>query len=147
MDFVTYGYNYRLPELQCAMLVNQIERLDSIVADRVRQQSVYAKELLPLGFKEQKHHSQVVHNMQSLVFTVPENVNRDDLIAYLKDNEIESTIGTYCQSACSYYKNKYNSVQPNASWLQNNTITLPCYEGLDPSEVTGPIKNYFSRQG
>ena len=37
IDFVTYGYNYRLPELQCLMLIKQLEHLDEIVMDALKQ--------------------------------------------------------------------------------------------------------------
>lgn len=139
LDFVTYGYNYRLPELQCVMLIKQIERLDAIVEQRVATQKQYDALLKPAGFSAQAHDGNVVHNMQSVVFSVPDGVDRDGLVRKLKDAEIESTIGTYCLSNCTYYKEKYNDVQPNALWLEKNTITLPCYEDVDADYVAKTI--------
>ena len=144
MDFITYGYNYRLPELQCVMLLKQLEKLDAIVAERIRIQEDYTARLVPLEFKPQMHGETVVHNMQSVVFAVPDTIKRDDLIAHLKNCGIESTIGTYCLSNCSYYRGKYNDVQKNALWLEQNTITLPCYDGLDVAEVTDTISRWMS---
>lgn len=139
MDFVTYGYNYRLPELQCLMLIKQLEKLDEIVAERLEIQKQTAQALEPMGYAAQKCAENAVHNIQSLVFTVPEHIERDGLIEHLKENGIESTIGTYCLSNCTYYRNKYGDVQPNALYLEQNTITLPCYTGVDVEKVTETI--------
>lgn len=142
MDFVTYGYNYRLPELQCLMVIKQIEKLDDIVQRRIETAQAYARALEPAGYRAQKHDANVVHNMQSVVFTVPEGVDRDGLIRHLAGQGIESTIGTYCLSATQYYREKYASVQPNALWLEQNTITLPCYDGVDATRVAREILAY-----
>lgn len=139
MDFITYGYNYRLPELQCLMLIKQLEKLDEIVKERIAIQKALDGQISEAGYVAQKCADNATHNIQSLVFTVPEGVKRDQLVQYLKDKEIESTIGTYCLSNCSYYKEKYNSVQPNALYLEQNTITLPCYAGVDTDKIAAAI--------
>jgi dTDP-4-amino-4,6-dideoxygalactose transaminase len=139
MEFVTYGYNYRLPELQCVMLIKQLETLDAIVGRRIAQQESYRTLLEPLGFTAQRHGPDVLHNMQSVVFTVPDGTDRDALVARLRERGVETTLGTYCQSACFYYRNKYDDVQPNALRLEQNTITLPCHDGVDTGAVGGVI--------
>lgn len=142
LDFVTYGYNYRLPDLQCAMVIKQIEKLEGIVARRNETMEQYKARLEPAGYKAQRHGPRALHNRQSVVFTVPDKVSRDALIAHLKDSGIESTIGTYSLSQCTYYRDKYNDVQPNSLWLEQSTITLPCYDGVDVGEVCEAILAY-----
>ncbi|MGJ0361828.1 DegT/DnrJ/EryC1/StrS family aminotransferase [Aliarcobacter cryaerophilus] len=142
-DFVDYGYNYRVPELQCVMGIKQIQKLDAIVSSRNIIRNQYIKKLEPLGFKVQQISGDVVYNVQSLVFKVPENINRDELIKYLKENNIETTIGTYCLSGGTYYAKKYNDIQPNAKYLEVNTITLPCYDGVDVEYISQKIKEYL----
>ena len=83
-DFIDYGYNYRLPELQAIMGIKQVRKLDDIVKSRSIIRNEYIKALEPLGFKVQQISEKVVYNVQSLVFKVPENINRDELIKYLK---------------------------------------------------------------
>ena len=141
-DFVDYGYNYRLSELQCVMGYKQIEKLDSIVPERNEIRNQYISALSSSGYTPQFIGADVTYNVQSLVFVVPKNVNRDSLSLYLRENQIESTLGTYCQSATSYYKKKYNDVQKNGLFLQTNTITLPCYRGVDVQYVTETIKKF-----
>lgn len=144
LDFVDCGYNYRLSELQCVMGIKQIEKLNSIVASRNEIRNKYIEFLNPLGFIEQKAHNDVVYNVQSVIFRVPEGVNRDELIVQLRENGVESTLGTYCQSDTTYYRNKYNSVQPNALYLGKNSITLPCHDDLDILYVIDTINKIIN---
>ncbi len=141
-DFVDYGYNYRVPELQCVMGIKQIKKLDDIVSSRNTIRNKYIKALMSLGFKVQEVSNDIVYNVQSLVFIVPENINRDELVSYLKDNAIETTIGTYCLSGTTYYKNKYHDIQTNAKYLQDNTITFPCYDGVDVEFIIETLNRY-----
>jgi dTDP-4-amino-4,6-dideoxygalactose transaminase len=129
-DFVDYGYNYRLPELQAVMGIKQLEKLDDIITIRQKIRDDYSRLLSSLGFTIQKIDEHAFHNVQSVVFTVPPNIQRDVLIQHLKENDIESTIGTYCLSDCTIYRKKYNNVQQNAKRLFDTTITFPCYSDL-----------------
>ena len=139
-EFVTFGYNYRLPELQCVMLIKQLGYLEDIVRRRIAQQERYKEILEPMGFIAQKHGEDVLHNMQSVVFTVPERIDRDGLIDELRLRDIETTIGTYSLSACSYYLKKYNHVQEKALWLEQNTITMPCHDEVDMDFMEEALK-------
>lgn len=141
-DFIDYGYNYRLPELQSVMGIVQIKKLDAIVASRTALRKKFIELLEPAGYKAQAVAADVAYNVQSLVFVVPSGVSRDGLIAHLKEKGIESTIGTYCLSACTYYRNKYHDVQPVAERLQASTITLPCHDDVDAKFVCDAILAY-----
>lgn len=139
LDFVDYGYNFRLSELQAVMGRVQLAKLNNIVLERNAIRSEYERLLVPLGFKVQQLGQDVVHNVQSLVFRVPDGVVRDELIVGLREDGIEATIGTYCLSGTSYYRRRYAQVQQNALQLQKDTITLPCYAGVDVERVCEAI--------
>ena len=144
-DFVEFGYNYRLPELQAVMGIVQVKKLDSIVASRIALRREFTKHLMPAGYRPQSVASGVEYNVQSLCFVVPEGLDRDGLVAYLKAKDIEATLGTYCLSGCSYFRQRYNDVQPVAEQLQENTITLPCHDGVDPDTVCSSILDFPNR--
>jgi dTDP-4-amino-4,6-dideoxygalactose transaminase len=135
LDFVDYGYNYRLSEPQAIMGRAQLRKLDAIVAGRNSIRNASIERLAPAGFIPQKIGDDVVFNVQSLVFRVPQGVDREALIAGLREDGIETTIGTYCLSGTTYYRQRYDDVQPNAERLQRETITLPCYAGVDIERV------------
>ncbi|RNF48796.1 DegT/DnrJ/EryC1/StrS family aminotransferase [Marinomonas hwangdonensis] len=142
-DFVDFGYNYRMSEIQALMGWKQIVKLDDITGRRNLIAKKYAQGLQPLGMKRQEATEGIYHNIQSLVFTVPETIKRDDLIEYLAEHNIESTLGTYCMSGTTFYSKKYNTIQPIAQWLENHTITLPCYDGVDLQRVISVITSFF----
>jgi len=144
MDFVDYGYNFRLSEPQAIMGLVQLRKLDAIVAERNDVRDAYIARLAPAGFIPQRIGATVVFNVQSLVFRVPENVDRDRLIADLRVAGIEATIGTYCMSGTTYFKTRYNDIQPNSAYLQKNTITLPCYAGVDVNFVCEKLLGLMS---
>ena len=137
-----YGYNYRLSEIQALMGWTQLQKLDDITAERNVIANEYAAALEPLGFNRQKVDANVHHNVQSLIFTVPKDTDRDLLIEHLASKNIESTLGTYCLSATTYFKKKYNDVQTNALFLERDTIALPCYSGVDLQRVTIAIEKF-----
>ena len=141
-EFISYGYNYRLPEIACLMACSQIDKVDKIVAERQQQAKKYRELLEPLGYIAQAISDDVNPNYQSIVFLVPEGIDRDALCAHLKEEDIESTIGTYCLSECKYYREKYDSLQENASFLQHNTITLPCYTEVPVDKVCSAIASF-----
>jgi dTDP-4-amino-4,6-dideoxygalactose transaminase len=142
-EFIDFGYNFRLSELQALMGLIQIKKLDSIVESRNRIRDEYLKRLEPLGFRAQRRGDNVVHNVQSLVFVVPKNINRDELIKFLREKGVETTLGTYALSATAYNRRRYNQIQPNSLYLQENTITFPCYDGVDIEYIVDIIKGYM----
>lgn len=143
-DFIDFGYNYRLPELQCVMGIKQIEKLDDIVKSRNLIRDEYRNHLTSLGFEIQKISDGIVYNVQSLVFKIPPHIKQDELITYLKKNSIECTLGTYCLSGGTYYAKKYNNIQPNSKYLEKNTITLPCYNDLPLEQIISKINEFIN---
>lgn len=53
LDFVDYGYNFRLPELQAIMGRKQLAKIEEIVDERNLVRDAYRERLEPLGFVAQ----------------------------------------------------------------------------------------------
>jgi perosamine synthetase len=140
LDFIDYGYNFRLPDLQAIMILKQLPKLDALVLKRNEFKKNLSKLMNSIGFKEQKVNLEDLHNVQSLVYTVPEKMNRNQLIRRLREIGLESTLGTYSLSAGTYFKEKYGVLNKNSLFLQDNTITLPCHDETSPEEVFQYIK-------
>ncbi|PAC90601.1 spore coat protein [Bacillus licheniformis] len=147
LDFIDFGYNYRLSDIQAALGIKQLQKLDDIIHRRNLQQKAYSEQLEPLGFQSQQIGPNVVHNIQSAVFKVPKNIVRDELIQYLSDCHIESTFGTYCLSGTTYYRRKYRQIKPNSIFLEQNTITLPCHDQVNVDQVVSAIQSFSQRKG
>ena len=142
LDFVDYGYNFRMSEVQALMGWKQLAKLNDIIFDRNLIANCLESMLAEYGFKKQYVADNAVHNVQSLVFDVPNHIQRDALIDYLSGHGVESTIGTYCLSGCTYFRNKYHDVQPTAEFLGDKTITLPCYENVDVKRISETVISY-----
>lgn len=140
LDFVDFGYNFRLPELQAIMGRRQLGKIEQIVDERNSIRDAYMAQLEPLGFVPQQIGKGVRYNVQSLVFRVPEKCDRDRLISSLKEAGVESTIGTYSLSSTTYYQTKYQAVQNTSARLEKTTITLPCFNGVAVSQVVKNIR-------
>ena len=140
-DFIDYGYNFRLSEAQAIFGRAQLRKLDEVIAERNAIRDAFIERLSPLGFEPQQVGVGVIYNVQSLVFRVPPRIGRDALIAKLREAEIETTIGTYCLSGTTYHRRKFNDVQPVAERLQRETITFPCYGGMDVERVLEATAN------
>ena len=139
LDFVEYGYNFRLPELQAIMGRVQLRRLDAILKRRQAVRDAYIEKLAPLGFIAQYVGSNVEYNVQSLVFRVPEIMQRDRLVLGLKAMGVEATLGTYCMSGTTFFSDRYGDVQPTAAMLEATTVTLPCYDDVPVDRVVDAI--------
>ncbi|WP_291329258.1 DegT/DnrJ/EryC1/StrS aminotransferase family protein [Desulfovibrio sp. UCD-KL4C] len=142
-DFVEAGYNFRMTELQAAMGISQLKKLDQIVEERNEAKKEFDRQLLPLGFIPQEKTYTGIHNIQSLVYRVPENYSRDELIKFLREKGVESTIGTYCLSGLTYYSNKYDCICPSAKLLQEELITLPCFDQVESLKVCNLIREFM----
>ena len=140
LDFIDYGYNFRLSELQAVMGRKQLAKIDAIVSERNAVRDQYVEQLSELGFVAQKVGPGVVYNVQSMVFKVPEGVDRDALIIRLR-GRVEATLGTYSLSSGSYFLSKYANAQSISSMLEKKTITLPIYDGLDVALVASAIQD------
>jgi dTDP-4-amino-4,6-dideoxygalactose transaminase len=74
------------------------------------------------------------HIYQSYVVTLIKNINRDKVRIKLRENGIETQIGTYCIPQLDFYKKTVNpalSLFRNASSSFQNSLTLPLYHDLE----------------
>jgi perosamine synthetase len=140
LDFVDFGYNFRLPELQAIMGLKQLAKIETIVDERNQIRSQYVKQLEHLAFVPQQIGESVRYNVQSLVFKVPDFCDRDRLIHELRCLAVESTIGTYALGSATYYELKYAKPQKISSQLAATTITLPCYRDVDVDRVVDALR-------
>jgi len=145
LDFTTFGYNFRLSEIQSIMGRKQLPMLKDIIQNRIETQELYKKGLEPLGFVAQKKSDDVYHNIQSLAFMTPDHIDKDELIHFLRDENVETTIGTYSLSNTTYYLEKYKNSQPNGKHVFDNVITFPCFPGVDTGYVIKAVSKYMDK--
>jgi perosamine synthetase len=134
-DFIFPGFNYRMTEFQAVLGVTQMSKLDRIITARRRLAAHYDALLAKTPFQSPTAipGSQPVY--QSYVTLLPENSapRRTDLIRHLKDQGIETTIGTWHIPLTTYFRSRYGYRTgdfPVTDQIFARSLTLPLYERL-----------------
>jgi len=148
--FNMLGFNLRLSDIQAAVGVAQMGKLDRLLAERQKLVARY-RELLgdiseialpavPKGCG---------HTYQSFVLRVLKGGRdrRNAVMNHMQKAGIQTRPGTHAVHRLGYYANKYGlkpDMFPVAANAEDTTITLPLFPGMteaDLKEVTDALKN------
>jgi perosamine synthetase len=135
---VHLGFNYRMTNLQAAIGLAQLERLDDIIAMREKQEKEYERlmgssELLQ--FRPKQSWCQTVHWMMTISLMNPEL--RDGLIAYLKTRNIDSRpMITPVHLAPPYRDENIGKSFPLAEAISSGALHLPSSTDLQFDEIS-----------
>ncbi len=124
------GYNYRMTNLQAAIGLAQLERIDKIHKNRFLYEQLYRNSLLKTRFQFQ----QSLENREKITWLVcllvDENTERDKVIKVLEQNGIDARPFFYPLSDMDIYKKYSHSSNPVARKISSYGINLPTYESL-----------------
>lgn len=137
--FEAAGYNYRLSDIQAAVGVAQMRKLESLLEIR-RELAHWLKEPVnkidgiqvpdePEGFR---------HTFQSFVVLLPEEVERDGVITDLREQGIESTLGTYALHLQPFFQRRYSYKSrdlPRSAAAYKRSLTLPLYPQMTLDDI------------
>lgn len=143
MSFIEAGYNYRLSDLQAAVGVAQMAKLDYIVRRRHELASSIASELSNLdGVVAPSVPEGSTHAFQSFVVLLDAGIDRDEVVRLMKQRNVETTLGTYSMHAQPYFRSRFDiadSRLPNATYAQASTLTLPLYPQMTHNDVEAVV--------
>ena len=142
-EFNEAGYNYRMTDIQAAVGMAQVKKLDGIIENKRKRAAIYNKlinDKLP-EFVTPIEPDGHFHTYQSYVCmlnikelglkTVAEGGEyRNKLLAKLEEIGIATRQGTHAVHMLGYYKNRFGFVPedfPNAYACDHLSITLPLY--------------------
>ena len=130
------GFNYRLSDIQAAIGVIQMDRLDGLIADRQALARRYDELLEAMAWIERP----VVpdgyeHTYQSYVVRVTEGAPRprNEIMLGLDRQGIQTRPGTVAVHTTGFYRDKYKlrpEDYPAAVMAQERTLTLPLFPGM-----------------
>jgi perosamine synthetase len=89
----TLGYNYRMSNIQCAILCGQLERMEDIICDRNYVYSLYDEALKGIpGIKKQEcaEWSNLTPWLYSILVEKEYGRTRDELMSYLAENDVDT---------------------------------------------------------
>ena len=150
--FNELGFNLRLSDIQAAVGVAQMAKLDGILAERSRLARRY-HELLG-GIEDlavPKYHDSFGHTYQSYVIRVLRGgrERRNRIMDRLDARKIQTRPGTHAPPRLGYYAKKYGIKPeqfPVAAVSEDTTITLPIFPGMtgkDQDFVVASLKEAF----
>ncbi len=140
------GYNLRLSDIQAAMGVAQLEKLEMLLLDRKRSALRYCEllkddDLLCLPeIKEENGHT-----FQSFVIRVAdgERSTRNRIMEKMHEAGIQSRPGTIAIHRTEFNMNKYKTRSfdyPNASICEDTSITLPIFPFMRNEDIEYVVK-------
>lgn len=128
------GYNYRMTNLQAAIGLAQLERIEDIHKNRRKYEDNYKEILNSKDFTFQKN----CENRRRITWLVSilldENINKEDYLNQLKENGIDARPFFYPLSDMDIYKSYCNTPTPVTKMLSKRGFNLPTYESLKSLE-------------
>ena len=138
-EFGEAGFNLRLSDIQSAVGLAQLEKLDGLLSDRRRRARDYDEKLaelvgIALPFQD------AGHSYQSYVIRLTDRGRkyRNVVMQALSKANIATRPGTHSVPNTAFYKSKYDLKPtdfPIATSLENETITLPLFPGMTSNHV------------
>ena len=144
-DYDDIGYNYRMTDIQGAIGIAQMQKIDHIIQKKRELANRYDAGLqavpwlipqhVPMGYYHTYQSYVVMLDYKRLGLTDIETGNsyRNRLMAYLDENGVSTRQGTHAVHLLGYYKNKYgygSEDLPGALQCDKLSIALPLYVGL-----------------
>jgi dTDP-4-amino-4,6-dideoxygalactose transaminase len=138
-QYLEVGFNFRMTDLQAAMGIVQLERLDAIVARRRELAAAYAKAIGELpGLRLVADPPWGTTNFQSCWVEVGPGYgwDRDGLLAALADADISARRGIMAAHRQPAYANRDTGglALPGTEHLTDNTLILPLFHQMSESE-------------
>ena len=138
-SFVDCGFNYRMSDLNAAVGVVQMDKLDAVVEQRRQIVGDYRERLKGLaGVSWHGGYDLSRLSCQSMVVTLDAGIERDQVISKLAASGVQTTIGGYSVTLQPYYQQRYDLREgdcPNAEAVFRQSLTLPVNEAMNSEDV------------
>lgn len=136
-DFNLLGYNYRMTDLQGAVGIVQLSKLDKFIDERARWADFYHNALRDIPWlRTPKADNACRHGWQAYVTYVDASKAprpRNDIMQYLMDAGIATRPGTHAVHMLGYYRDRFNLKPenfPGAQDCNDNTMAIPLHNRM-----------------
>lgn len=127
------GFNYRMTNICAAIGCAQLERLDSILARKRQISRLYRDALANSGAEFQFVPDDVEMSEWLVTLLLPRGVDRDQVMATLSEEGIDSRPAFYCAHQMPMYRSDKSF--PVAEDIARRGISLPSYPALSDDTV------------
>lgn len=134
------GYNYRMTNIQAAIGLAQLDRLDELNGRRIFNAEYLNRQIKVSGLELPYREERVKHVYHQYVVKIKNDfpMKRDEFIRYLSDKGIESAIHypLPVHSQPLYRKFAYKGECPNATKLSEAILSLPVHPALSVDDLS-----------
>ena len=145
--FVLAGFNNRMTEMQGALGVTQMAKLDRIIDARRAGAARYDELLSGSPVRPPVVPERSQHVYQSYVVLLPGGVDRSAVLDGLHSNGIEATIGTYHMPLTDYFVSTEGHAPgdlPTTDDVALRALTLPLHPALTPEDQERVVRALLS---
>jgi len=139
------GYNYRLTDIQSALGISQLKKLNLFIKRRNEIAEIYNDKLKDLDLfeipKVQKNTSHAYHLYPLKVRFDKLKISKDMLLKKLRSKGINLQVHYIPIHHHKLYKSKINSYLPNTEIFFEQAISLPVYFSLKNNQIRYVLKN------
>lgn len=136
-DFNMLGYNYRMTDLQGAVGVVQIKKLDTFIDEREKWAAWYTEQLKDIAWlRTPQFGPEYKHGWQSFVTFVDESkapCTRNEIMEKLQEQGISTRPGTHAVHMLNFYAEKYKlkpSDYPGAQAANDLSMAIPLHNRM-----------------
>lgn len=145
-EYPALGYNYRLTDIQGAVGVEQMKKLDWILARRVEIGERYNRAFADLDFIETPYEPPYAkHTYQSYCLRIARNApkTRDEIMTAMQAAGIATRRGVMAAHLEPFYVNRFGRVAlPVTEDATRTTILLPIYAQMTETEIETVITTF-----
>ena len=144
-DMSVLGYNYRLSDVACALGLNQLKRLDAMIARRNEIAAFYDEKFaknpyfstikIPNGTTSSRH-------LYAILLFPQLWCAKEDIFAALYERGIGVQVHYKPTYKFSFYRDRYGEIAlPNANEFYNAELSIPCHQGMSDADVKFVAEN------
>lgn len=137
--FEAAGFNYRMSDLQAAVGVAQMRKLNWITTRRHELAGQLSMMLAAVeGCTPPIEPEGCLHTYQSFVVMLDEAIDRDQVITAMRCRDVETTLGTYALHTQPFFQRTYGYASgdlPNSYKLFRHSLTLPLYPQMTAADL------------
>ena len=135
------GFNYRLPDILCALGQSQLAKLDRFAATRRALAARYRQKLTPLAplvrpATQPAWSDPVLHLMVVLIDFAAAGITRRQVVDRLRARDVGTQVHYIPVHTQPYYRARYGEIDlPGAQSWYDHCLSLPLYPGMNQADV------------
>ena len=137
------GYKYNFTDLQSALVINQVERINLIIKKRENLRKTYMKNLSTLFKKDLISSQKINKDVQTsnyifpiIIKTEKLKTDRDSIIQKLKEKNIFTSVHYIPCHKFDFYKKRFKKEKlTNTNYIYDRIISLPFHNKLTVSDI------------